>query len=184
MTTHDFQDGKGPVPAHQHCNGGGWVAESSKVDPTVYISSNALVYDEAQVSDYAQIIDSARIYGNAKVNDYVLVTNSARIYGNAKVKSHTRVSGDTELFGNAQVCGKDATKELKKYHRIFICKLAVLEILLLSSYALSRDEIEKRLSGKSTSLGTLSPVLKQLVKKGLIEKGKEDGLYTVTDPSY
>jgi len=25
MTTHDFQDGNGPVPAHQHANGGGWV---------------------------------------------------------------------------------------------------------------------------------------------------------------
>ena len=26
MTTYDFKDGNGPVPAHQHPNGGGWVA--------------------------------------------------------------------------------------------------------------------------------------------------------------
>ena len=26
---HDFKDGKGPVPAHQHSNGGGWVADTA-----------------------------------------------------------------------------------------------------------------------------------------------------------
>ena len=29
MTTFDF--GKGPVPAHQHPNGGGWVADTATV---------------------------------------------------------------------------------------------------------------------------------------------------------
>lgn len=28
MTTFDFDDGNGPVAAHQHCNGGGWVADT------------------------------------------------------------------------------------------------------------------------------------------------------------
>ena len=30
--TYDFDDGNGPVPAHRHSNGGGWVAETAKVD--------------------------------------------------------------------------------------------------------------------------------------------------------
>ena len=30
MTTFDFEDGKGPVPAHQHPNGDGWVADEVK----------------------------------------------------------------------------------------------------------------------------------------------------------
>ena len=31
-TTFDFKDGNGPVPAHEHPNGGGWVADTAKVD--------------------------------------------------------------------------------------------------------------------------------------------------------
>ena len=28
-TTYDFKDDNGPVPAHQHSNGGGWVAATA-----------------------------------------------------------------------------------------------------------------------------------------------------------
>ena len=31
MITFDFNDGNGPVPAHKHPNGGGWVADTAKV---------------------------------------------------------------------------------------------------------------------------------------------------------
>ena len=30
-TTFDFEDGNGPVPAHRHSNGGGWVADTAQV---------------------------------------------------------------------------------------------------------------------------------------------------------
>ena len=41
MTTYDF--GAGPVPAHQHPNGGGWVAESATVSDAVFIGPQARV---------------------------------------------------------------------------------------------------------------------------------------------
>lgn len=43
MTTFDFEDGDGPVPAHKHPNGGGWVAESAHVDETAYVGSEASI---------------------------------------------------------------------------------------------------------------------------------------------
>ena len=30
-TEFDFQDGNGPVPAHKHVKGGGWVADTATV---------------------------------------------------------------------------------------------------------------------------------------------------------
>lgn len=38
-TTFDFEDGNGPVPAHQHSNGGGWVADTATVADTAYVGS-------------------------------------------------------------------------------------------------------------------------------------------------
>jgi hypothetical protein len=45
----DFQDGNGPVPAHQHSDGGGWVADTAYVDDSVYVGPDALVFDSARV---------------------------------------------------------------------------------------------------------------------------------------
>ena len=49
MTTYDFGDGNGPVPAHQHPNGGGWVANTAWVQDTAYVGSDATVYGRAWV---------------------------------------------------------------------------------------------------------------------------------------
>lgn len=47
MTTFDF--GYGPVPAHQHSNGGGWVADTADVADTAYVGPDAQVFDDALV---------------------------------------------------------------------------------------------------------------------------------------
>jgi hypothetical protein len=48
MQTHDFNDGNGPVPAHQHVNGGGWVADTAHVSEFAYVELNAQVYGNAR----------------------------------------------------------------------------------------------------------------------------------------
>ena len=40
-----FDFGFGEVPAHQHVNGGGWVADTAYVDGTAYVGPNAEVAD-------------------------------------------------------------------------------------------------------------------------------------------
>ena len=80
MTTFDF--GFGPVPAHQHPNGRGWVADTAHVDDSAYIgpdaqvSGGAQVSGDAQVSGGARVSGDARVYGGAKLaksSDYLLI---------------------------------------------------------------------------------------------------------------
>ena len=100
MTTFDFQDGKGPVPARQHPNGGGWVADTATVSATAYIGpdawiyGNARVYDNAMVYGGAKVLGDANVFGKARVYDDAWVYGKARVYGDAWVYGKTRVSGD------------------------------------------------------------------------------------------
>ena len=79
--THDFHDGRGPVPAHQHLYGGGWVADSAHVDASVRVTGDALVYGNARVTGDAQV------YGNAQVSGDAQVSGNAQVTGNALVES-------------------------------------------------------------------------------------------------
>jgi len=63
MTTFDF--GSGPVPAHQHPNGGGWVADTATVSETAYVGPDAKVYDNAVVSGDAWVYGNDWVSGNA-----------------------------------------------------------------------------------------------------------------------
>ena len=68
MITFDF--GFGPVPARQHTNGGGWVADTARVDDSAYIGPNAQVSGDARVYGDAQVSGNAKI---AKPSDYLLI---------------------------------------------------------------------------------------------------------------
>jgi hypothetical protein len=54
MTTFDFGDG--PVAAHKHSNGGGWVADTAFVAETAYVGPDAQVYGTALVSGAADLV--------------------------------------------------------------------------------------------------------------------------------
>ena len=62
-TTFDFQDGNGPVPAHQHPNGGGWVADTATVEETAYVGADARVSGSALVEGGVQLLGDTRISG-------------------------------------------------------------------------------------------------------------------------
>ena len=89
--THDFRDGKGPVPSHIHTKGGGWVADTANVHDSAYIGPDARVYGNARVSG------DALVYGAARVHD------NAWVYGNARVSGNARVYGDARVYGNTRV---------------------------------------------------------------------------------
>ena len=74
MTTFGFGDGKGPVAAHKHPNGGGWVADTAYVGIT------------------ARVFDTARVSGNAVVSGNTWVSGNAQVYGNARVYGVAQVS--------------------------------------------------------------------------------------------
>ena len=113
----DFGDGAGTVPAHQHPKGGGWVADTAKVDPDCYVGpsavvfGNAKVYENAIINDYsrvygeAQVYGSAKIYGNAEVYDIAHVCDNARVSGNSRVYQNARVINNAMVHDNAEVYG-------------------------------------------------------------------------------
>ena len=98
MAFHTFIGGT-VVPAHQHPNGGGWVADTAKVSDTAFIAKNAEVYEKAVIQG------NARIYGYAKVSGNALVGGSAHIYENAQV------CGDAQVYGHAEVYGISMIKD-------------------------------------------------------------------------
>ena len=74
MTTFDF--GFGPVPAHQHPNGRGWVADTAHVDDSAYIGPDARVFGDARVYGGAWVYGNAQVSGGAKLaksSDYLLI---------------------------------------------------------------------------------------------------------------
>ena len=93
----DFEDGNGPVPAHRHLNGGGWVAKTAYVAPTVFVGKDAQVYGCAQATGYARIFDHARIFDRARICD------RARISGRAQVSGDAWVFRDARAFGDARI---------------------------------------------------------------------------------
>ena len=90
---HDFEDDNGPVPAHRHPNGGGWVANTAHVDKTAF------------VGPYAAVFGNATVTGNARITDTDWVLGDARVSGNARVSGDAEVNGNAHVQGSAQVGG-------------------------------------------------------------------------------
>jgi len=109
----EFDFGHGPVQAHRHPYGGGWVANTATVDLSAYVGANARVYDNAHVYDSARVYGNARVFGDTHVYDNARVYGNAKVYGNARVYDNARVFGNAQVhgkaqvFGNARVCGND-----------------------------------------------------------------------------
>lgn len=97
MTTFDFVDGKGQVPASRHKNLndgkvlGGWVAKTATVGENAYVSHDSFVYDGARVTDKARIKSCSKVFGNAQISN------------NAEVGSYSSVSGDCLVRGDANI---------------------------------------------------------------------------------
>lgn len=99
----DFGDGQGEVPAHQHLNGGGWVAETAYVAPECYVGRHATVFGNAKVEGKSIINDHAKVYGDCQIYGSAKVYGNAEVYGTAQVYDQAKVSGKAKVYGNARV---------------------------------------------------------------------------------
>lgn len=97
--------GGGRVPARRHPKGGGWVALTAKVDDTVYVGRNAMVFGNARVTGNAKIMNDARVYGDATVSGDAVVKDFAIVRGNAKVSGGAIVRGNAIIEGSKRVGG-------------------------------------------------------------------------------
>ena len=72
---------------HQHKNGMGWVANTAKVDDTVYVGKYALVYGQAEVTGNVRISGLAQVSGHVKLSGDVLVAGHCWLDGNFKAST-------------------------------------------------------------------------------------------------
>ena len=95
----------------RHANGGGFVANSARVDDSVYVGPNAAVIGNATVTGnavidgYAMIAENANISGNAYIGDSAMVMGRATVSGNAKVLESACIWGNYSVKDNAVVKG-------------------------------------------------------------------------------
>ncbi|NLY11116.1 MAG: hypothetical protein GX020_05455 [Firmicutes bacterium] len=96
------------IMGQAHPNGGGFVARTARVEDTVYVGENAVVFGSARVSgnarveDYAVVMDAARVRDNAIIAGNAVVRDSARIEGNALVRD-ALVRGQVTISDSARV---------------------------------------------------------------------------------
>ena len=77
---HVFRDGH-QAPAHQHPNGGGWVADTATVESTAYVGPGA------------EVRDRARVLERAALREYATISGAATARGLAILGGHSDVSG-------------------------------------------------------------------------------------------
>ena len=95
--------GKGS--GHAHPNGGGWVANSAKVEDSVYVAPNAMVLDSATVQGNVRIEDYAIVAGSANIKDHAVISGHAVVDGGGWVYDNGWKSGTVNVSGNAVISG-------------------------------------------------------------------------------
>jgi hypothetical protein len=100
---------KPDVAGRAHPNGGGFVANTAKVDPTAYVGPDAQVLGKAKVLGHARVEGYAVVKDNATVRDHARVSGHALVYGRAVVRDHAKVRD----FAKTRVTVKDFAKLLE-----------------------------------------------------------------------
>ncbi len=102
---HDFLDGNGPVPAHHHPNGGGWVADTARVADTVYVGLQARVFGEAEVLGHARIEDCAEVSGHPTVRGRAQVLGKSKVQGRALIEDEVIIEDSCFIATNIHLKG-------------------------------------------------------------------------------
>ena len=100
--TYDFNNGNGPVPAHRHSNGEGWVADTAKVDASAYVGPFALVFGNAQVCSGACVFGKVEVYGDAKI------CGDAMVYGYDNAEEIAELTHKLDALRNEVKAWRDA----------------------------------------------------------------------------
>ncbi len=94
-----------------HPNGGGFVAHTAEVDPTVYVGKNAAVLDLASVLEnvritgFSQARGTSRLSGDVELSGFSRVGEYAQLSDNVKVSDFARIGGQAYLSGNVEASG-------------------------------------------------------------------------------
>jgi UDP-3-O-[3-hydroxymyristoyl] glucosamine N-acyltransferase len=116
---YDFGDGKGLVEADFHCNGGGVVAATARVDKTAFVDRESVVFGHAVVKDRARIVGHCRVSGEllpgnvtTLLEDDVIISGNVVIEGHvlmrdrAQARNHVKLSGSVAMMHHAQAADR------------------------------------------------------------------------------
>ncbi len=112
-----FDFGNGPVKAHKHENGGGWVADSAVVASTSYVNCDARVFEYASVGPCCTINGVSRVFGHAILVEDVTLSGFVSITGNVRVLQGATVSGNNKYSSQNQLQFYDFGHGLVQAHR-------------------------------------------------------------------
>ena len=102
----DFHDGLGPVAAHQHPNGLGWVADTAQVGKAVFVGPEARVSGWARVTEDVRLCDHSRVYDYASLGGKVLVRDHASVGGSASLEGEVELCGHCYVGGSSRLNGR------------------------------------------------------------------------------
>lgn len=91
------------VSENAQISGNAWVGGNAVVSEDARVYGNAQIYGNAKVSEDARVFGNAQIYENAEIND-AWVLGDARIFGNAYISGDAQIHDNAQIFGNAKVC--------------------------------------------------------------------------------
>lgn len=100
--------------------GESWVFHDAKVYDNAVVAQNACItesaeiYGRATVSGNANVYCDAQVYGNAFVGGNAFLTDACKIYGNATVTGLAYITDDTEIYEDMEVCSGCLTKKKKE----------------------------------------------------------------------
>ncbi len=104
VAVHEFDAEQGPVPAHRHQNGGGWVANTATVALTAYVGPNASVFGKAMVFTNARLLDDSQVSDRAKVHGDAVLSGNTWVFEEANVSGHVHIH-NTRICGQLYVSG-------------------------------------------------------------------------------
>lgn len=86
---------------------GGWIEKEENLsqEGNCWVDNDAMVYDNAIVSENARIENYAEVYDNAKISNNARIINHALIYGSAHIYENAMILGDSKIYQNAKVYG-------------------------------------------------------------------------------
>ena len=84
---------------------GGWVEseENLSQEGECWIYDDAMIFENARVSDDASVRDRVRVYGNAKISGKAFLSRFAKVYGDAQVSHVAMIGGHACIYDYAKI---------------------------------------------------------------------------------
>lgn len=96
---------------------GGWIEGEHNLpryEGHAWVGNDAVVYDQACVTEYGRVLNEAHVYGHAKVHGHARAYGLSRIYGISNVGGNSSVNHSALVFGDTRMVGTSTVRDWAK----------------------------------------------------------------------